>query len=295
MSTTRVLRVALAVAAYLLPVVWAGVAPASSATTPSGFVTSPGTVHAARTVTLRVQVDMDTECHLSAAGIEQDVAARDPAIFRLSWRTPKRMRSARYSLLLSCGDPGSDDHVQRVLRVRGVGVTRGGTKRLAATELRVRVETVLPIDVEAYVVGYWEERREVLALDDGSCTQWVFGKRPDIVEAAEKANVRRWLANGRAGGLNVLNWNANEWAANAVLAGLPVTGIPRVGAVEVSPEGTDSPNGHVAYVERVNADGSYTVSEWGVNGTTSQTFVTTHAPEVLGGQILGYGHHVFVG
>ncbi len=60
--------------------------------------------------------------------------------------------------------------------------------------------------------------------------------------------------------------NAIEWFTNARAYGFPEGGAPAVGAVMVTGE---SSAGHVAYVESVNADGSWTVSEmnfagWGV-------------------------------
>ncbi len=60
--------------------------------------------------------------------------------------------------------------------------------------------------------------------------------------------------------------NAGQWYSDAQSAGRPVGKTPQVGAIMVTNE---SYYGHVAYVESVNADGSFTVSEmnyagWGV-------------------------------
>jgi surface antigen len=52
--------------------------------------------------------------------------------------------------------------------------------------------------------------------------------------------------------------NAGQWIAAARAAGFAEGSAPRVGAVMVTAE---SSVGHVAYVEAVNADGSWTVSE----------------------------------
>ena len=52
--------------------------------------------------------------------------------------------------------------------------------------------------------------------------------------------------------------DAGFWYQNAAAAGYPVGARPRVGAIMVTWE---SYLGHVAYVEAVNADGSWTVSE----------------------------------
>lgn len=57
--------------------------------------------------------------------------------------------------------------------------------------------------------------------------------------------------------------NAWTWFANARSAGRPVGQFPVAGAIMVS---WDSWVGHVAYVERVNTDGSFVVSEMNVRG-----------------------------
>jgi surface antigen len=52
--------------------------------------------------------------------------------------------------------------------------------------------------------------------------------------------------------------NAGEWYAHAAEAGYPVGSQPRAGAIQVSWE---SYVGHVSYVESVDPDGTWTVSE----------------------------------
>lgn len=54
------------------------------------------------------------------------------------------------------------------------------------------------------------------------------------------------------------------WAASAARIGLRVDGLPRAGSVAQwnAGEGGAGPNGHVAYVEAVNADGSVLISEF---------------------------------
>lgn len=56
--------------------------------------------------------------------------------------------------------------------------------------------------------------------------------------------------------------DAGQWGPNAAAMGFPEGRSPRVGAIMVTWEG---PIGHVAYVERVNADGSWVVSEMNYN------------------------------
>lgn len=56
--------------------------------------------------------------------------------------------------------------------------------------------------------------------------------------------------------------DAGQWGPNARAMGFPEGMTPRPGAIYV---GWDGPVGHVAYVEAVNADGSYVVSEMNYN------------------------------
>jgi surface antigen len=80
----------------------------------------------------------------------------------------------------------------------------------------------------------------------GYCTWWVAHKRP-------------------------IPWrgNAYQWCWNARAFGFAEGATPRAGAVMVLGISGSSPQGHVAYVESVNPDGSFVVSEmnwWGVPG-----------------------------
>jgi surface antigen len=82
------------------------------------------------------------------------------------------------------------------------------------------------------------------------CTAYAYERRPDIYN---------WAV---AHGAEPYNWNAYKWAHWAQVTGLPTGSAPAVGAIAVYPIGAyGSSVGHVAYVEKVNSDGSYTVSE----------------------------------
>jgi surface antigen len=75
-----------------------------------------------------------------------------------------------------------------------------------------------------------------------------------------------WVAHKRS-----IPWrgNAYEWWWNARAFGFAEGPTPRAGAVMVMGISGTSPQGHVAYVESVNANGSFVVSEmnwWGVPG-----------------------------
>jgi len=62
--------------------------------------------------------------------------------------------------------------------------------------------------------------------------------------------------------------NAYQWASNATSKGIPVNGTPAKGAVAQwnAYAGGASSDGHVAYVESVNGDGSITISEDNYSG-----------------------------
>ena len=86
--------------------------------------------------------------------------------------------------------------------------------------------TSAPVNSSSYYVG-----------NGMWCTDYVHSKRPDVA------------IYGNAG---------YNWIGSAQAAGKSTGTTPRAGAVAVT-------NGHVAYVEGVNADGSYNVSEMGWN------------------------------
>ena len=80
----------------------------------------------------------------------------------------------------------------------------------------------------------------------GHCTWWVAQRR----YVPWRGNAYQWWWNARAFG------DREGWT-------------PRAGAIMVMGVSSSSPLGHVAYVERVNRDGSFVVSEmnwWGVPG-----------------------------
>src|SRR5690606_33697735 len=86
--------------------------------------------------------------------------------------------------------------------------------------------TSAPVNSSSYYVG-----------NGMWCTDYVHSKRPDVA------------IYGNAG---------MSWIGSAQAAGKSTGSAPRAGAVAVT-------NGHVAYVEKVNSDGSYVVSEMGWN------------------------------
>lgn len=78
-----------------------------------------------------------------------------------------------------------------------------------------------------------------------------------------------------------ISWlgNAGEWYENARAAGRPVGKTAQAGAIMVSYEGIAL--GHVAYVERVNPDGSFVVSEMNWNGNWGRVTSRTVVPGTI--------------
>lgn len=105
--------------------------------------------------------------------------------------------------------------------------TQAQTKQTAsATTYTTQSYTSAPVNSSSYYVG-----------NGMWCTDYVHSRRPDVA------------IYGNAG---------YNWIGSAQAAGKSTGSTPQAGAVAVT-------NGHVAYVENVNADGSYVVSEMGWN------------------------------
>lgn len=110
-------------------------------------------------------------------------------------------------------------------------------------ELEDRFSQITP--VAATVATYTTQQYTSAPVNSSSyyagngmwCTDYVHSKRPDVA------------VYGNAG---------YNWISSAQAAGKSTGSTPQAGAVAVT-------NGHVAYVEKVNSDGSYVVSEMGWN------------------------------
>jgi len=91
-----------------------------------------------------------------------------------------------------------------------------------------------------------------------------------------------WVAHKR-----YIPWSGNawQWWYNAQQFGYAEGQVPMVGAIMVQGISWTSPVGHVAYVESVNADGSFTVSEMNYGGwgrVDYRTIKSTAGLDLLG-------------
>lgn len=116
----------------------------------------------------------------------------------------------------------------------------------AASSYTTQRYTSKPINSSSYYVG-----------NGMWCTDYVHSKRPDVA------------IYGNAG---------YNWLNSARAAGKTTGSTPQAGAVAVM-------NGHVAYVESVNSDGSYVVSEMGWNYKPGSFNQRTVQPGTFGGFI----------
>lgn len=87
--------------------------------------------------------------------------------------------------------------------------------------------------------GYTSTTSQFPCGTDGNCTWWAAYKRPDLAAAG-------------------ISGNANNWYTNASNLGFQRGSAPKIGSVVVF---SNAPNGHVAYVESLGDNGSFSVSE----------------------------------
>ena len=120
------------------------------------------------------------------------------------------------------------------------------TVATTATTYTTRSYSSAPVNSSSYYVG-----------NGMWCTDYVHSKRPDVA------------VYGNAG---------YNWLSSAQAAGKSTGSTPQAGAVAVT-------NGHVAYVESVNTDGSYVVSEMGWNYQAGNYNKRTVQPGAFGGFI----------
>jgi CHAP domain len=97
------------------------------------------------------------------------------------------------------------------------------------------------------------------AFRNGQCTDLAELKRPDIVMRSIEAWYDRWVASGYTLAAQQ-QWAASFWDGNAAAVGMAVGATPRANAIMVM-HSHDYPAwpGHVAWVQSVNPDGSFTV------------------------------------
>lgn len=109
--------------------------------------------------------------------------------------------------------------------------------------------------------GYTSTTSHFACGTHGNCVWWAAYKRPDIAAVI-------------SGG----GWNGNQWHGNLSNEGFDVGLVPKIGAIAAF---SNDPVGHVAYVESVDSDGSFGVSEmdyYGTLGSGNGVQYSTYSP-----------------
>jgi surface antigen len=110
---------------------------------------------------------------------------------------------------------------------------------------------------------YWHvDGPAVVSLfHNGQCTMWAQERRPGIVRQGIEAIVSHEIHSGRAE--NMGDWDARFWPAHAREAGIPTGHTPRAHALVVFQRGVlgAGSTGHIAYVQRIYANGSFLISQ----------------------------------
>ena len=179
-------------------------------------------------------------------------------LIRLTWRVPRSARSGRYTLRATCQRTG--EAVQVTAR-RSLKVTGGHGRRLAWSRKIVFADTVPAVNPGASARGGNSVFQSPAAFHQ--CVWYADQRRPDIYEAAVNHGVPKEGFADQAS--DDAWWDAWRWADNAAKGGLPEGHTPVVGSIVVFPRNLSSQfghYGHVAYVEAVNSDGTYNVSEY---------------------------------
>jgi hypothetical protein len=124
------------------------------------------------------------------------------------------------------------------------------------------------VQAEAGAQQWWDRyAAEVNAMlhtggGAGGCTDYVSARRPDIIAAVEKMAALVHILRNENGPV-LVNWVAMDWPYDAWTAGVPMGKKPRRDAVIVFQPGAygASTIGHVAIVDHVNRNGSFTIKE----------------------------------
>jgi surface antigen len=208
---------------------------------------------------------------------------------RWSWRVSRHAVAGVWVATVGCAST-PHELVAHATRVREDFVVargaRGSTALFTPSALRVRVTRTFPNGAAAPTGG------RVVGLGGagnpfpyGQCTYHAFETRADVYEYAIVHGVPRGglASNAKYGGYADYWWNAWRWLGNAQRVGYPTGTVPIAKALVVFPRGYGgSAVGHIAYVESVNANGSYYVSErnWNYNPSVTRRLVPAGVPGV---------------
>jgi N-acetylmuramoyl-L-alanine amidase len=227
------------------------------------------------------------ELSLTPAGVDEQ--HRPIVTYRASDGDTLRALAARYGLTVNTliwSNAGAVDQLQHgqvvmIPPVDGVlvRVERGDTVAALARKYRAEVDAIVEFNLlrhpETLVVGSWlmipygvgpqaapVPQANPRSVSSGGRTVWISPVWSGGGSGLYPFGQCTWYVNTRRSA----PWGGNawEWYGRARAFGRPEGPAPRVGAVMVTWENPYW--GHVAYVEKVNSDGSWLVSEMNYYG-----------------------------
>jgi surface antigen len=249
-------------------------------------------------------------CTLRVGGAHATAKVSGAARVSFSFRVATRAAAGTSRVSVTCPPVRTQRGTLRVKRIRGAGRTGraliSGPIRIAVVA-RSRPNTPPPVasdpnrvaggavtpaslseadalararaDWNAYGAGY------LAVFRNGQCTDWAAQKRPDIVE---RATVRVWADHLMGLPDLGISWNGGSWDDMARAARMAVGTVPRAGAVVIFDPGvlgTSAATGHIAYVEAVGDDGTFTISEMNAPLPWQVTYRTIRTAAVAQGGI----------
>ena len=201
---------------------------------------------------------------------------------RWSWRVSRQAAAGVWIATVGCAATRHDLN-QGARRIKEPFVvsrsTAHGTTLFSTSSLHARVTKTPPTGRATPTGGH------VIGLGGagnpfpyGQCTYRAFETRPDMYEFAVAHGIPRGglASNVKYGGYPDYWWNAWRWLSNAQRVGYPTGTVPVAKALVVFPRGYGGSSvGHIAYVESVNPNGSYYVSErnWNHNPSITRRLV----------------------
>lgn len=237
-----------------------GLWPGSAAAEFPSVDQAPRTVSPGATTSITFNAGSATRCSLRFRGPDRFAAgpyrSRIHGGFqRIRWKVPLSVAGGAWRARVLCAQRGRRGAAALRIRVRA----GNGSAPIAP-------RTVLWRSLE------FPGTPRVNPFPRGECTFHAYELRPDIYDTAV------------ARGVSPLGWDAYSWAPRARQAGFRVGSVPAAGALAVfkreyyggpRPDGRGGQYGHLGYVVRVHADGSFRMSErnWGGNpAITAHTY-----------------------
>lgn len=222
------------------------------------WTSGPRQIDAGGRLVLKLDPVSGTRCTVTLKGPGGDMrVARFRGLgklAKLTLRTSRDARSGRWLAVASCDQPTGPT----LATALSVAVSGHGHARQLVQANGVRL-TRISVFRERGGAGVVNGRGAgTNPFDPRQCTYWAFAKRADVYEAAVKAGVPRGGLVSHPAFSEDWVWNGKRWAENARRAGIPTGKVPVVGALYVD---TNGKYGHVAYVESVNPDGSFQISQ----------------------------------